>query len=182
MTDRLQQLEQQLAAVTAEIAVLKAGKSVPVPPKDEGVRVLHVLDERTDLPNLKEMERLYGAVKHLAPWQFDTRYDYDKPFRGFTASYRWLANKGRTKFSNPKFALSFWLDNCKTWLRARNSVASDVDASMLILATYASGDVVFCPANAHLGTTWELWPCRACRPSRGRGRMAARHDRRRCSN
>jgi hypothetical protein len=157
--DRLAQLEQQAAAITAEIAAIKAGnKPVRPPPIDDqrGVRIVPILDERSDLPNLTEMQKLFAAVKDRAPWPLDTRYDPDKPFRGFSACFRWVANKDRVEFPNPRFALGFWLDSCRAWLRARNSVATDVDATALILATYASGDVAYCPANGARGHTWEL--------------------------
>jgi hypothetical protein len=158
-TDRLAQLEQQAAAISAEIAALKAGKAAaqPRPPRDEGVRIFAINEERSDLlPDLKEMRKLFTAVKDRAPWPLDTRHDSDKLFRGFCACFKWLANKGRTEFPNPKFALGFWLDNCKTWLRARNGVAGGIDATALVLAAYASGDIAYVPANGVLGHVWEL--------------------------
>jgi hypothetical protein len=115
-----------------------------------------VLDERSDGPTLKELERLYAAVKPLAPWPLNDKYDEHKPFRGFCSCVRWLSNKGRTEFPNPKFALGFWLDQCKSWLRERNSMTGDIGANELIMAVYAAGDVRFVPANAQLGTVWEL--------------------------
>jgi hypothetical protein len=63
---------------------------------------------------------------------------------------------GRTERPNGKVALSYWLDTCWMWLRARNCVASDLDASALVLACYAAGDVVYSPADAALGNVWEL--------------------------
>ena len=35
-------------------------------------------------------------------------------------------------------------------------IAGDIDASTLILAVYAAGDVHFTPGNGQLGHTWEL--------------------------
>jgi hypothetical protein len=155
----LAELEAKAAALNAEIAALKAGKAVPPPHqvRDDGARVIPLLSERTDgLPNLKEARLLFEAVRHLAPWPLNDKYDVERPFRGFCCCVRWLANKGRTEQPNPKFALSFWLDNARTWLRDRGSMVGDIDASTLILAVYASGDIAFCPANATLGTVWEI--------------------------
>jgi hypothetical protein len=157
--DPVAKLEAIIATAQAELAALKAQRPVPPtrPPRDEGPRVVILNDERTDgLPNLKEMEKLYAAVKSMAPWPLNDKYDEHKPFRGFCACFRWIANKHRTEFPNPKFALSFWLDNCKTWLRERNGMANDVSANELILAVFAFGDVRYVPANAQLGLTWEL--------------------------
>jgi hypothetical protein len=159
MTDRLAQLEAQAALLASEIAASRAAQPAPAPrpPKDEGVvRITAVLDERPDGPNLKELEGLYAAVKHLAPWPLADKYDDRKPFRGFCSCFRWLANKGRIEQPNPKFALGFWLDNCKTWLRDRNVMTGDASANELIMAAFAAGDVKYVPANPALGTVWEI--------------------------
>jgi hypothetical protein len=159
MTDRLAQLEARAAMLNIEIAKLRAEKpAAPPPPKDEGVRILQVLDETSALPNLREMKRLFAAVKALSPWPqaLVDRFDENRPFRAFSSTFRWLANKPRTEFPNPKFALNYWLDDCRGWLRARNCVASDLDANALVLACFAAADVCFVPANAQLGHTWEL--------------------------
>jgi hypothetical protein len=159
MTDRLAALEAQAAALNAEIAALRATQPAPPPrpPRDDGVRVTELLTECTaGMPTPKELQLLYGAVMHLAPWPLADKYDERKPFRGFCSAFRWLSNKGRTDVPNSKYALSFWLDNCRSWLRARDAMANDVNAGALILATYAHGDVKYCPANAALGCVWEL--------------------------
>jgi hypothetical protein len=160
MTDRLAELEAKAFALNAEIAALKAGRTAPPPPvRDEGVvRVVPLLIERNDMPTLREMEKLYSAVKALSPWPqtLVDRFDDSRPFRGFASCFRWLANMPRADRPNGKVALSYWMDVCRGWLRARNSVASDLDANALVLAVLASGDVPYCPANAQLGVTWEI--------------------------
>jgi hypothetical protein len=156
--DRIAALEAKIAAAQAELAEIKSGRVAPQqPPKDGGVRILQVLAERTDgLPSLKELEKLYSAVKHLAPWPLNNKYDEHKPFRGFCACFRWISNKGRTEFPNPKFALSFWLDQCKNWTKDRDSMTNDISGNELVMAVFAAGDVKFCAANAQLGIVWEL--------------------------
>jgi hypothetical protein len=160
-TDRLAQLEAQAATLNAEIAALKAGRAAPPPPppKDEGARVVPILAERTDgMPSLKELERLYAAVRNLSPWPeaLVDRYDDGRPFRAFSVSFRWLMNVPRSDRPNGKVALSYWLDTCRTWLRARNAMTSDLNVNALILACYACGDVAYCPADPQLGVTWEI--------------------------
>ena len=154
----LAELKNEAARLNARIAELEASKSAPAPePRVEGSRVIPLLPERTDsMPTLKELTRLYEIVKHLAPWPLDVRYDADRPLRGFISCFRWLANKNRTSQPNPKFALSFWADDCKNWLRDRNSMVSDISTTTLVLATFAAGDVGYCPGNSALGHTWEL--------------------------
>jgi hypothetical protein len=158
MTDRLAELEAQAATLNIEIAKLRAERPAPPPPPPgEEVRVVALNTERSGgLPNLAELEKLYSAVKHLAPWPLNNKYDEHKPFRGFCACVRWVSNKGRVEQPNPRFALSFWLDQCKNWLRDRNSMTGDIGANELIMAALACGDVKYVAANAQLGFTWEL--------------------------
>jgi hypothetical protein len=160
MTDRLAQLEAQAATLNAEIAKLRAERPAPPPPvKDvREVSVTAVLDERSDLPDLKQMQKLFAIVKPLSPWPsaLHDRFDEHRPFRAFSSTLRWMMNVPRADRPNGKVALSYWLDVARGWLRARNSVASDLDANALILAVLASGDVAYCPANHQLGAVWEL--------------------------
>jgi hypothetical protein len=143
-----------------EIAVLKAARTMsqPQPVKDEpGARVTLLNDERSDLPSLKEMEKLFAAAKSRGlPWPQAKYYDEHQLFRSFSGSFRWLANQGRSERPNGKIDLSVWLDNCRAWLRARNSVGSGIDANGLILAVLASGDVPYTPANPAIGDVWEI--------------------------
>jgi hypothetical protein len=158
MTDaRIAALEAKITAAQAELAEIKAGEAPP-PPKDvRAVSITELLTERSDgMPTLKELQQLYGAVKHLAPWPLNNKYDEHRPFRGFCSCFRWLSNKGRIEQPNPKFALSFWIDQCKGWTHDRSSMTADIDAPTLILAVFAIGDVRFVPANPALGHTWEL--------------------------
>jgi hypothetical protein len=160
--DRLAALEAQAATLAAEIAALKAGKAVPPPPqsqRDEGARVVEVNTERTEgMPSLREMERLYAAVRNLSPWPqaLVDRYDDGRPFRAFSSAFRWLMNVPRADRPNGRVALSYWIDVAQGWLRARNSVGSDLNANALILGCFAIGDVHYCPADPRLGVTWEI--------------------------
>jgi hypothetical protein len=161
MTDRLQQLEQQAAALSAEIAALKAGRTAPLPPprEDEGVRVLQLNNEITSgLPDLKQMQRLFSIVKPHSPWPsaLADRFDSDRPFRAFGSAFRWAANMRRIPQPDSKRALSYWCDGCRLWLRDRNCVASDLDANALVLSILAQGDVVYTPADPARGWVWEL--------------------------
>jgi hypothetical protein len=159
MTDRLAELEARALALNAEIAALKAGKAVPPPPARDELRIVAINDERSDgLPNLKEMEKLYAAVRNLSPWpeMLRDRYDDGRPFRAFSSTFRWLMNVQRADRPNGKVALSYWLDTARAWLRARNSVASDLGVNALVLSAFAAGDVCYCRGDPALGCLWEL--------------------------
>jgi hypothetical protein len=66
MTDRLAELEAKVVALNTEIAVLKAGKRAPQPePRDE-LRIVALNNEITaGMPTLRELEKLYTAVRNL---------------------------------------------------------------------------------------------------------------------
>jgi hypothetical protein len=160
MTDsRLAELEAQHLALGAEIAKLRAERPTapPPPPRDE-VRIVEVLNERSDLPDLKQMTRLFNIVKQHSPWPqtLVDRFDETRPFRAFCAAFRWVMNTQRLDRPNGRVALSYWADTCRMWLRARNSVGSDVDANSIILACLAAGDVAYSPADPTRGWVWEL--------------------------
>lgn len=172
MTDTLAQLKAEAARLNARIAELERGQAPKPPPKpvDEGgVRVMEMLTETSALPSPAEMKKLFVAVRHLAPGKLDDRYDEDKPFRGFCAAFRWVQNQTRTEQPNPKFALSYWLDACKSWLRQRDVIANDVDGNSLVLAVYAAGDVCYVPHDLSRGQLWEF----GLHEHYGRGRKAS---------
>jgi hypothetical protein len=161
MTDRIATLEAQILAMQAELQVLKAERPAPPvqPPRDEGARVIQLNNEiASGLPDLKQMQRLFGIIKPRSPWPsaLADRFDPDRPFRAFGSAFRWAANMRRIPQLDSKRALSYWCDGCRLWLRERNCVASDLDANALVLAILAQGDVSYTPANSSLGCVWEL--------------------------
>jgi hypothetical protein len=91
MTDRLAQLEAQAAALASEITALKAERPAPPPPVKDEVRIVEVLDERRDLPSLREMLKLFAIVKPRSPWPqatiSDRRSDVNRPSIGWNGAY-----------------------------------------------------------------------------------------------
>jgi hypothetical protein len=160
--DRIAKLEATINAAQAELAEIKAGKAEqppPRPPRDEGVRVVPLLTERTEgMPDLTQMIKLFQSVKPHSPWPqtLVNKFDEQRPFRAFASAFRWVQNAGRTPQPNSKVALSYWTDTCRLWLRARNCVGSDLDANALVLACLAAGDVVYTAADPTRGHVWEL--------------------------
>jgi hypothetical protein len=154
----LAELKTEAARLNARIAELETQQPAFPPPVKDEVRILQVLNERTDLPDLKQTEKLFRAVKALSPWPsaLVDRYDDARPFRAFSSTFRWLMNVPRSDRPNGKVALSYHLDTCRTWLRARGAMVSDLDVNALILAALACGDVPYCPGNPQLGVVWEI--------------------------
>jgi hypothetical protein len=105
------------------------------------VRISALLTERNDLPDLHAMQRLFEIVKPRSPWPqaLHDKFDPDRPFRAFGSAVRWAMNIGRAPQPSSKHDLSYWHDCCRNWLRARNCIASDLDANVLVLACLATG-------------------------------------------
>jgi len=142
--------------IQAELQALKSGHAAPpLPPRDEGVRILQINNERTDgMPTLDQLRRLFSIVRTRVP-QART-HDDDAPFRGFCGAYRFVSNCGRVAAPNARVTLGWWMDVMTTWLRERNAMTRDITGASFIAATMASGDVLFVPHNSDLGHTWEF--------------------------
>lgn len=159
----LAELKAEAAQLSARIAELEGNNDRATPPPQvverREVSITAVNAERVSgMPDLKQVQRLFNVVRPLSPWPqaLNDRFDEHRPFRSFSSSFRWVMNMPRTERPNGKVALSYWIDVCRTWLRVRNSVASDVDTNGLVLACFAAGDVRYTPANGSLGHTWEI--------------------------
>jgi hypothetical protein len=159
MTDnnRIAELEAKAAVLNAEIAALKAGKPAPQQqqPRDE-VRIIELNTERSSdgMPSLDQMRRLFDIVRHRVPEQ--KSHDPDRPFRGFLAAYRYVANCGRIAAPNSKLGLGYWMDDLKQWLHQRDAMTLDVTGSSFIAAVLASGDISFVPHDSMRGFVWEF--------------------------
>jgi hypothetical protein len=79
----LAELKTEAARLNARIAELETQQPAFPPPVKDEVRILQVLNERTDLPDLKQTEKLFRAVKALSPWPsaLVDRYDDARPFQ-----------------------------------------------------------------------------------------------------
>lgn len=156
--DQIAVLEKQLAELKKQVG--RPGRDDPLPSvkafEEPGVRIVELISETAAMPNLGEMKRLFGVVRPLAPGKLDDKYDEDRPFRGFCAAFRWVQNQNRIETPNPRLALTYWLDDCRAWLRQRNCVANDVDGNAFVLAIYAAGDVCYVPHDLSRGQLWEF--------------------------
>jgi hypothetical protein len=154
MTDRLARLEAQTAVLNSEIAKLRAERPAPPqPPRDE-VRIVQVVDERSDLPTLADMRKLYNVVKHRVPEA--KTHDPDAGFRGFCGAFRYVSNCGRIAAPNARLGVGYFIDDMKGWLRLRNAMTIDTTGSSFIAAALASGDILYVPHNSMMGHVWEF--------------------------
>jgi hypothetical protein len=162
--DRLAQLEQQAAAITAEIAAIKASKtSPPQPPLDDraGVRITELVEPSNFVrPTEKELRQLYEIVlakyPQLAPhlssrWADDEKREH---FDGFVWSFERLGYIGRTAMPDQKHYVSFWSSECRDWLaRHRPAHRGNIGAGFLA-AVVASGDIPYVVGNPSQGFVW----------------------------
>jgi hypothetical protein len=138
------------------------------------------------------MKRLFAIARPYVPGA--ERVDPDDPdrlLRGFAVCFRRIVNLGRSPTPNGKYALSWWCDEARTWLRARDVIASDVSGIAYMAAVIAQGDVVWVEHDVNRGQLFEagLLPTAVSRPampgseSWKRGRSCSRHALRgRCSS
>jgi hypothetical protein len=109
------------------------------------------------------MRKLLAIVRPHVPTA--DRLDPDKLFRSFSACFDRIANIGcqPTLYSN--CGLCWSVDECRTWLRAREAIANDVDAPAFIAAVLVRGDVNYCPHDDAVGNVWEFFEsCTGSRP------------------
>jgi hypothetical protein len=170
MTDRLGELEAQAAAITAEIAKLKAATATappppPRPPRDEGPRIV-LLEERTTFvrPTLNELRKLYEIVCSKYPqftsrepsgsrWAADEAREY---FDGFVWSFERLGHIGRTATPDHKHYADFWSSECRDWLRLhRPAHVGNIGAGFLA-AAIAHGDIPYTVGDLDRGIVWAV--------------------------
>jgi len=159
--------EQRIAALEAEIAALKAGKAArfapPQPVKDEGVRIVQIVEPSNFVrPTEKELRRLYdvvvGKYPQLAPrlsarWEHEQRQEH---FDGFIWSFERLGYIGRTAMPDTKHYANFWISECQDWLRQfRPSHHGSIGAGFLA-AVIAHGDICFTPGDENRGVVWTI--------------------------
>jgi len=164
--------DQRIAALEAEIQALKAGRPAPPvqSPKDEGVRIVAVNNElTTGMPSLDQLRRLFTIVRHRAGPE-PRSSDPDSAFRGFTASYRYVANCPRLAVPNSKLGLGYFMDDLKQWSRQRDAITRDITGSSFIAAVLASGDILYVPHDGNLGRVWEFG---IVPPGQGSGKPAS---------
>jgi hypothetical protein len=122
--DRIAQLEQQAAAITAELAALKAGQAAarPVKPVDDRPLVSFLQPPAIELPTAEQCRKLIEIVcrKHpmLKP-RFSMRWhdtEESELYAGFFTSVRFISTLGRIPVDTVRY-LSFWVDRAKDWAR-----------------------------------------------------------------
>lgn len=157
--DRIAVLEKELSELKKQVG--RPGRDDPLPSvkafeEPRGVQVRELLVERPDLPSLAELKKLLTIVRpHVPGADRIDRDDPDRLLRGFSTCFRRIANLGRSPTPNGKYALTWWVDECKTWLRARNAIGGDVTGAAYIAAVLAQGDVVWVEHDLYRGQLFE---------------------------
>ena len=164
-TERIQQLERQVASLTAEIAQLKAGKPaarVTPPPKDDqrGVSVSIVeTAQPIEMPSDAELSRLMTIVhekySQLRPAD-RTDIGHADFFDGFNAAFTRIAYLKRTPLPDIKHYVSWHTDECQEWLRLHCPGARGRIAAAYLTAILASGDIPYTVGDPNTGTVWAV--------------------------
>jgi hypothetical protein len=111
-----------------------------------GVRIFALREERGG----PAVAPRYAKVACDCPSHVQTadRLDPDKLFRSFSACLDRITNIGCQPTLYSKCGLCWSVDECRTWLRAREAIPNDVDAPAFIAAVLVQGDVNYCPTTA----------------------------------
>jgi hypothetical protein len=115
-----------------------------MPSRDEARRLRDIVLAR--YPQLKPPAHARGM--YGAPLTEDDALD------GFCAALNYLGNKGRAE--NGRYAISWFVDECREWLRARQ-IRGDANGGTLIAAAIASGDIDYVVADESVGDLWGLF-------------------------
>jgi hypothetical protein len=141
--DRLAWLEQQVAALNAEIVALKAPKAARVAPApEEGVKITTILPvaHPRHMPNDDEFRSLHRIVLARYP-ALKFRNSVDDEFGSFCASFCFVCSLTKTAQPVTRYSTSWWLDYAQQW--CRDAGVQGLIRSFLP-AIIATGDVQYC--------------------------------------
>jgi hypothetical protein len=160
--------EQRIAALEAELAALKAGKTSPAPPVNpvddqSGVRITQIVEPASFVrPTNKELRQLYDIViakyPRLAPrlsarWEDDERREH---FDGFVWAFERLGFVGRTAVPDTRRYVGHWIEETKDWLKQHRPAHKGNVGGGFLVATIAHGDICFTPGDENRGVVWEV--------------------------
>jgi hypothetical protein len=166
--DRLAQLEQQAAAITAEIAAIKAGKtSPPLPPIDDrhGVRIIQLTEPSNFIrPTQKELRALPAAVvakyPRLGQPKTLTGRNDDLEAEEYSAGFEWaferLGNIRRANVPDTRHYVGHWVEECKEWLRLHRPAHRGNIGAGFLAAVVAHGDIPFTVGDEQRGIVGPL--------------------------
>jgi len=146
-------LEKRVADLEAELAALRAPKSLPRKPIEEGARIL--MGPAIGVPNLtfptdEEYRQLREVVErhhaHLAFVARDQRWadkDREEHVTGFRTAFMHLASLERLEtLPRPDRSPLWWLSGAEEWARSMG-MRSGIPLRSFIAAVAAHGDILF---------------------------------------
>jgi hypothetical protein len=145
-TDRIQQLEDQVARLQSEIAILRGDKPTVVPhPIDDRPLLTILQPPAIELPAAEQCRKLIEIVGRSHPL-LQRRYSmrwHDEEDRelhaGFFTSVRFIATLGRAAAPDGSVYLSHWIDRCRDWTRLLDCTPSGNIGVSFFLAAVAMG-------------------------------------------
>jgi hypothetical protein len=149
-----------LGALKANVAALE-GLLRPPPPRrqirDERPLTTYPIQPLVDTaPSREEAQRLRAIVLDRFPQlQPPDGVNEERSLDAFCAALSYVGSKRRAEKPNSKYALSWFLQECRQWLQGR-SISVDVTGKDFIAAVVAAGDVKFVVGDRLLGTVWEF--------------------------
>jgi hypothetical protein len=163
---RLAAVEKENAGLRARISELETALPIkqilahaPVVKEERRPFQTFDLSEKFVMPSDSDLRRLYDLTRARFPKQAAAgepqHWNDDQLFPRFVSAFRFVGDLRRTEQTDKQHAISWWLDQGKNWLTARQISPSTLRGPDFLLACIAHNDVAFIPANEQ-GQMWEV--------------------------
>lgn len=166
-TDRIQQLEDQVARLQSEIATLRGNKPTVVPPPVDraGVRVTQLVEPSSFIrPTRKELSELLAVVvakyPKLGPPKTMLGRNDGLEAEDFAAGFEWAFERlgfiGRAAVPDTKHYVGHWVEECKEWLRLHRPAHRGSVGAAFLCAAIAHRDIPYTVGDEQRGIVWSI--------------------------
>lgn len=155
--------QRQIDLLTAQLDELRPPPPSKPPPEPRRVTITSQPPQMPfDFPTDTELDALNAVIAKRYP-RIAYAPDDQVARRRFANAFLYMFFARRADRPNHKYAVSFWADSAKHWLRGQ-SLASDVSDNALLAAAVAHGVPYTAPPYASLGLLRAEYD-RACEPA-----------------
>jgi hypothetical protein len=162
---RLTSIEQENLALRARIAELEAVRVKQKPAQTRAAteqRPLLTFDlsEKFVMPGESDLGRLFdltcARLPKLSAAGARQHWNDEELFPRFVAAFRFVGDLRRTEQTDKQHSISWWLDQGKDWLAARQISPSRLLGPDFLLAVVAHNDVPYTSGDVKIGQLWEV--------------------------
>ena len=117
------------------------------PQHQSAVRITPAPLARLAMPSDRELDDLLGIVLERWSQQLRPRPDHHDFRVEFTAAFRRLLHIGRLDRMDESRSLSWWLDDCRQFLRDHGGSPASITGPAYMAAVCAHGDILYAPLD-----------------------------------